>query len=275
MEPRELIHHIEEDASLPSGSSDRFAGYAVIGLPFRSGHVLALRRFPASSLGPGYTSIWHRDPGGNWTFYSTVAPEQSCSRYFGSEVNENLYAQVRIEWSGPEEFRVTAECSRPLIWEVKVTTTIASRLLNFVARRVPDSWWQKRFMLRLMGFAARYLLGTGEMNLAGRTPNGQEFIANPQQVWLVKSSRAVVNGADIGPLGPLATQARLNEFLIPQRGIFARARAFLERTDNMVLASSTRQRSLGAVREAVKLSGPREFGVGQTRVLGEPPRKTL
>ena len=134
MEPRELIHHIEEGASLPSGSNDRFAGYAVIGLPFRSGHVLALRRFPASSLGPGYTSIWHRDPGGKWTFYSTVAPEQSCSRYFGSEIDENVHAQVRIEWSGPEEFRVTAECSRPLVWEVKVMTTIASRLMNSVAR---------------------------------------------------------------------------------------------------------------------------------------------
>ena len=139
MEPRELIHRIEEDASLPSGSSERFAGYAVIGLPFRSGHVLALRRFPASSLGPGYTSIWHRDPGDKWTFYSTVAPEQSCSRYFGREVEENVQAQVRIEWSGPNEFRVMAECSRPLMWNVTVTTTLASRLMNSVARLVPDS----------------------------------------------------------------------------------------------------------------------------------------
>jgi hypothetical protein len=47
MEPRHLIQRIEETASLPSGSGERFAGYAVIGLPFRSGHVLALRRFPA------------------------------------------------------------------------------------------------------------------------------------------------------------------------------------------------------------------------------------
>jgi hypothetical protein len=188
MEPRELIQNIEEDASLPLGSSERFAGYAVIGLPFHSGHVLALRRFPASSLGPGYTSIWHRDPGGKWTFYSTVAPEQSCSRYFGGEIEENMHAQVRIEWSGPDEFRVMVEGSRPLVWEVKVTTTIASRLLNSVARLVPDSWWQKRFMLRVMALAARFLLGAGKMNLAGRTPNGQEFIANPQQVWLVKST---------------------------------------------------------------------------------------
>jgi hypothetical protein len=48
MEAREIIQKIEKSASLPLGSGDRFAGYAVMGLPFRSGHVLALRRFPAS-----------------------------------------------------------------------------------------------------------------------------------------------------------------------------------------------------------------------------------
>jgi hypothetical protein len=178
-----------------------------------------------------------------------VAPEQSCSRYFGGEVEENVHAPVRIDWSGPDEFRVLVEGSRPLVWEVKATTTIASRLVNSVARLVPDSWWQKRFMLRVVALAARFLLGAGKMNLAGRTPNGQEFIANPQQVWLVKSSRAVANGADIGPLGPLPMQARLNEFLVGRRGIFTIARAFMEKTDNIVLASRTRQHVPGAPRE--------------------------
>jgi hypothetical protein len=239
MDLRERIGHIEADERLPSGSGERFAGYAVIGLPFRSGHVLALRRFPASSLGPGYTSIWHRDPDGKWTFYSTVAPEQSCSRYFGSQVEENIHARIGIEWSSPDTFRVVAECSRPLTWEITVTATAASRLMNLAANLVPDSWWQKQFMLRIMGHAARLFLGTGKMNLAGRTPNGQEFIANPQQVWLVKWSRATVEGVDLGPLGPLSTQARLNEFLIPQRGIFAVARSFLEKTDPVVVACRT------------------------------------
>jgi hypothetical protein len=180
-------------------------------LPFRSGNVLALRRFPASSLGPGYTSIWHRDPGGKWTFYSTVTPEQSCSRYFGSQVDENVHAQIRIEWIGPDEFRVIADGSRPLTWEVRLTESVASRLMNTAARLAPETWWRRRFILRAMAFAARFVLGAGKMNLTGRTPNGQKFIANPQQVWLVKSSRAVINGVDAGPVGPLPTQARLNK----------------------------------------------------------------
>ena len=52
MQPREIVLNIEESAAVPACKGDRFAGYAVIGLPFRSGHVLALRRFPASSVGP-------------------------------------------------------------------------------------------------------------------------------------------------------------------------------------------------------------------------------
>lgn len=228
MELRTHIEQIERNLLVPEGNSDRFAGYAVIGLPFVSGHVLALRRFPASSLGPGYTSVWHRDPAGTWTFYSTVAPEQSCSRYFGSEIEDNVHADIQIAWKGPDTLRVVAECSRRLTWDITVTETTASRLMNFAARQLPDSWWQKRFMLRFMGLAATVFLGTGKINLAGRTPNGQEFIANPKQVWLVKSSRAFVNGVDVGPAGPLPSQARLNDFLIPQKGLFAVAFAFMQ-----------------------------------------------
>jgi hypothetical protein len=100
--------------------------------------------------------------------------------------------------------------------------------MNFAARQMPDFFWRKRFMLRLMGLAARLILGTGKMNLAGRTPNGYEFIANPQQLWLVKSSRAVVNGVDLGPAGAHSSQARLNDFLIPQKGLFPIASAFMQ-----------------------------------------------
>jgi len=226
MEPRETIRNIEETASLPLGKGDRFAGYAVIGLPFRSGHVLALRRFPASSVGLGYTSVWHRTPAGNWTFYSTVPPEQGCARYFGSKIQRNIVEPINIAWTGPAQFRVLI--GDALQWEVMLSESPLSRLMNAVAGLVPEPWWQTRMMLNMMGHAARIALGTGKMNLAGRTPNGHEFIANPQRIWLIDSSRAVVNGTDAGPVGALSRQASLNEFLIPQRGVFAVARAFLE-----------------------------------------------
>lgn len=226
MEPRQIIRNIEKSATLPAGQGDRFAGYAVIGLPFRSGHVLALRRFPASSLGPGYTSVWHRSPAGTWIFYSTVAPEQGCARYFGGEIHRNITSPIDIAWTGPAEFCVTI--GDVLRWELRLTASPLSRLMNAVASLLPEQWWQRRIMLKIMGHAARILLRTSKINLAGRTPNGHEFIANPQRVWLIDSSRAVVSGTDTGPVGALREQASLNEFLIPQRGIFAVARAFLE-----------------------------------------------
>jgi hypothetical protein len=226
LEPREIIQNIEKSASLPVGKGDRFAGYAVIGLPFRSGHVLALRRFPASSVGRGYTSVWHRSPAGKWTFYSTVAPEQGCARYFGAEIQRNIVAPIELVWTGPAKFRVQIDDA--LDWEMTLSESPFSRVMNGASRLVPEPWWQTKMMLKMMGHAARIVLGTGKMNLRGRTPNGHDFIANPQRIWLIDSSRAVVNETDIGPVGALSPQASLNEFLIPQRGIFAVARAFLK-----------------------------------------------
>jgi hypothetical protein len=83
-EPADIAADIERRSELPPGSEERFFGYGVMGLPFRSGHVLALRRFPASSIGPGYRSVWHRDPHGRWTFYQDQPGELACTRYFGS-----------------------------------------------------------------------------------------------------------------------------------------------------------------------------------------------
>ncbi|MBZ5536383.1 MAG: hypothetical protein LAO31_10545 [Acidobacteriia bacterium] len=225
MQPRQVVQAIEQNASLPSGNGDRLIGYSVIGLPFRSEHVLALRKFPASSVGPGYTSVWHRNPSGEWTFYSTVPPDQGCAKYFGREVHRNVVTPIEIRWSSPVQFSVTA--GNALRWDVSLKESLLSRLLNTVASQIPEAWWQKRSMLRVMGITSQFLLGTGKMNLVGRTPNGQEFTAIPQRMWLIDSSQAMVKGQDIGPVGALTHQAALRDFLIPQRGIFAVGRTFM------------------------------------------------
>jgi hypothetical protein len=226
MNPREIVRRIEADPALPAGEGDRFAGYSVVGLPFRSGHVLALRRFPASSVGPGYTSVWHRDPRGAWTFYSTVNPDLGCARYFGGEIRYNVVAPIDIEWTGPAQF--TVNIGTVLSWKIELASSLSTLLLNAAASLMPEAWWQRKSILKAMGDTARFALGTGKMNLSGKTPNGHEFIANPLRVWLIRSSQAIVNGLDLGPTGELARQARLNDFLIPQRGLFAVARGFLQ-----------------------------------------------
>jgi hypothetical protein len=82
-----------------------------------------------------------------------------------------------------------------------------------------------------MGVAAQMGLGTGNLRLTGRISNGQTYIASPSEFWLIDASRAVIGGVDLGRPGPLPEQGRLGEFLIPQRGIFAIANAYLESFD--------------------------------------------
>ena len=82
--PRQAVEAVQAHPLLPTGDDERFTGYGVMGVPFASGHYLALRDFVATSVGPAYRAIWHRDPQGRWTIHTTGAPELSCPRYFGS-----------------------------------------------------------------------------------------------------------------------------------------------------------------------------------------------
>lgn len=132
-----------------------------MGLPFRSGHVLSLRRWTASSVGESFTSIWHRDPGGRWAFHESAPCEVACTRYFGDSVQRRRLAAIRLEWETPHRLRVR----------------------------------------------------TGD--------------ANPLRVWYVTDSHAVVEGQELGPIGPLPEQAHMADFYFPQRGIFAAGRVYL------------------------------------------------
>jgi hypothetical protein len=72
-------------------------------------------------------------------------------------------------------------------------------------------------------------------------PSSRRSYQNRRQVWLVKSSRAIIRGVDAGARGPLVEQARLRDFLIPQRGVFAVARAFLRADSATNFAAITPQ----------------------------------
>ena len=108
-EPRELVDKVEQSAELPGGSRERFAGYGVMGVPFASGDILAMRRWPASSLGEPYTSVWHRDRRGRWTIYSDVPPNLACPRFFGSAISEAAVREIDITWTGPRDFSISLE----------------------------------------------------------------------------------------------------------------------------------------------------------------------
>jgi hypothetical protein len=80
-----------------------------------------------------------------------------------------------------------------------------------------------------LGFAS-WSLVVGTVKLTGMTSNGQPFDANPLRIWFVTDSHAVVRGEELGTIRPLAEQAHLRDFYIPQRGVFAVGRVFVTRT---------------------------------------------
>ena len=218
--PRAAIEAAERNPALPSGPEERFAGYGVMGVPFSSGYILALRRFAASSVGPGYTSVWIRDPAGAWTMHSTAAPASSCARYFGSALGAASTGGISIRWRDGYTFTVDAGDGVDLSWDVTLAATPVTRLLSAVTASVPERLWRSRTFLRAMGAAAGPVLGAGHIGLTGKVPNGQTFAARPRQLWFVRESRARLQGHNLGQGSALPVQDRLGDFWIPQRGIF-------------------------------------------------------
>lgn len=229
MTPRDAAIAAERITGQPSSTVERFSGYGVMGLPFRSGHVLGMRRFPSSSVGPGYTSVWHRDPDGAWTFYTDTEPLLSCNRYFGSDVNEVRRCAIDISW--PEPFLLRVGIPGELAWECRLVAGVASRAMNAVARWLPPRVWTWTPAVSAIGVTAGLVFRAGRVRLHGRAPNGQMFIANPRILWLVERAEASVGGVALGEIGRLDRQARLGDFWIPQRGLFVIGGASFEAFD--------------------------------------------
>jgi len=224
--PRAFAQEVEESPALPPGNCERVSGYGVMGLPFQSGHVLGLRRWTASSVGDRFTSIWHRDPQGCWTFYESLTCDVACSRYFGVDVERGQVVPIAVEWGGPSRLHVrTADGS--VDWTVEMASTPITRMMSAVGSAIPLAGWRSRPVLLAMGAVAGRALGVGKVKLTGLTSNGQHFDANPLRIWQVIDSHAVVEGTDLGPLGALTEQAHMADFYFPQRGIFAIGRVFV------------------------------------------------
>jgi hypothetical protein len=226
-DPRARALELELDAHVPAGDAEQFQGYGVMAAPFRSGDILAMRRFPSSSLGHGYTSVWHRDPSGSWTFWSDRAPLEACPRYFGRAISHSLTAPIEVSWPAPRRLEVNVP-SAELRWTLELERTAATQVLNGLARVMPDRLWRNAGAMSLVSTAAGHLLHAGRLQLSGHAPNGQAFVANPTELWIIRSSSASLAGRDFGTLAPVPEQAHLGDFWIPQRGLFAFGRAFFE-----------------------------------------------
>ncbi len=228
--PADAATEITERPVLPPGDGERYTGFAVLGVPFASGDVLALRLIGALSVAPGYRSVWHRSPDGIWRFITTTAAHLSCPRYFGAEPGAtHLQRDVRVRW--PDPWRLEVSVPGLLEWSVTLEETAATRTMSAVAGRLPEAAWTAPSVLAPMGRVAGPYLGVGRSRLHGTVPNGQRFTAAPTRVWAVTESSAVVDSRYLGDPTPLTEQTWLGDFPLPQRGLAAAAHGAFEDFD--------------------------------------------
>lgn len=228
--PRTAIDQAEQRATLLPGNDERFSGWGLMGLTFRSGDILGTRRFPACSVGDGYSSVWYRDPSGVWTFYCDVPSDSACPRYFGSALARSVQCPVTLEWVAGDRLRVSVPEGR-LSAEILFGESISSHVMNLMAAAFPERAWRSPRMLRLTAAFAGPMLRAGKLSMSGVTPNHQGFIANPRKLWVVKSAKLTVGDRETDQLGPVVPQARLGDFLIPQRGLLAIGNAAFDAFD--------------------------------------------
>lgn len=225
-EPMYFAKLAEDHPQLPLGVGERFAGYGIMGQPFISGHVLALRRFPATSLGGGYTSVWHCDPEGRWTMWSDAPPLFGCQRYFGPALTATYQLPIGIEWLDPWRLRVGVV--GVLKWDTTISSTVSTRLMTAVASHLPEVLWRNRAVLVPMSRMAGPVLRAGAVRLNGQVPSGQLFRVKIDRVWATTNVVAELRDEDLGPPGGSHPQRRLGGFVVPNRGLFAVGSATFE-----------------------------------------------
>jgi hypothetical protein len=240
--PRQAVQASRTHPTLPDGDDERLTGYGIMGMPFASGHYLALRDMVASSLGPAYRALWHRDPAGRWTIHTTGAPELTCPRYFGSVTATASASRIDVSW--PDEHTLDVVLDDVLLWRVELGGSPATRMMTAMGGALPAAGWNSNAVLAAMEPMARTMLRTGRVRLHGATPNGQRFKAAPLQIWRVVGGAARYGDEELGEPGPLDVQTRLGDFWLPQRGIFfvgrARFASPVEREDRAVSPAGSR-----------------------------------
>lgn len=194
-------------------------GWGIFGLPFDTGHVLALRVFPENDFG-SYRTIWHRDPEGRWSIYvDGPRLDTACPRYYGAACASTGFARIGVTWTGPDRLHVTMD--RPALdWSLHVRESLALRLLNPVSAALPLSSWRPHWLVRAREMLAR-ALGMGDLRLSGVMPSGHRGILMPKQMYLIDSARASLDGIDLGSPVRLKDPPDIGGVPLPARGVLA------------------------------------------------------
>jgi hypothetical protein len=205
--------------SAPWPHHEYVKGWGVMGLPFDTGHVLALRVFPENDFGP-YKSLWHREPGGNWSIHVDGSRlDTACPRYYGAACTQTGFAHLELTWTGPATLQVTMD-DPALEWTLTARSTTYLDLLNAMSAAMPTATWRPRALLRAREGIAR-MFGVGAIELSGVMPSGHTGTLMPKQMYFIDESRAVLGGVDFGQPTHLAQCPTIGAVPLPARGMLA------------------------------------------------------
>ncbi len=202
----------------PWAGQEHVKGWAVFGLPFDSGHVLALRVMPESSLAP-YRSLYHRDPEGRWRLAVDGPRVCACTRHYGYACDLTGYTRIGVEWTGPATVHVTVDQPRT-DWTFTASSSPLLGLINAVNGAMPLSSWRSQVLLRARERAAK-ALRLGDLRLSGAAPSGSRETLMLERLYFIESSTASVDGVDLGRPTRLTASPMLGTMPLPARGVLA------------------------------------------------------
>ena len=219
-------------------------GWGVFGLPFDSGHVLALREFPENDFGP-YRTVWHRDADGRWAIYvDGPRLDTACPRYYGTACDYTGHARIRLAWTGPASLQVTMDAPS-LEWTLTARSTPLLSALNAVSDRLPLSSWRPAVLVHARERLARSL-GMGRLQMAGVMPSGHTGTLMPQRMYYIDEAHAVFDGVDLGKPARMAENPKIGEVTLPARGVLAIGQAVWKILDSEEYARTRAETADGA-----------------------------
>jgi hypothetical protein len=221
---------LPEMGEAPWPDHEYVRGWGVFGLPFDSGHVLALRVFPQGSFGP-YRTVWHRDPAGRWSIHADAPHlEHACPRYYGPACDVVGPARIDLEWIGPRTLHVTMD-KPALDWTVTAARSPLVGVLNPLSAAMPLSTWRPRILVQARQRLAQGL-GMGRLRMSGVMPSGHSGTLMPQRMYLVNESTAVLDGSDLGAPTRLRENPTIGGVPLPARGVLAIGQAMWPISDS-------------------------------------------
>ena len=195
-------------------------GWGVMGLPFDTGHYLALRVFPENDFAP-YKTVWHRDPQGSWSiFVDGPRFDTACPRYYGPACDRVEHASIDIAWTAPMSLRVTVDATG-LDWTLTARETQLLRALNAASARLPTWTWRPTALLRARELLAKRVLGMGDIRMRGAMPSGHVGTLMPQRMFFIDDSVAIIDGTDLGRPSRILPTPHIGGFPMPARGVLA------------------------------------------------------